>query len=49
MTSLFTVASLAYMLKFLNAHFSEIIRYITLKISVGTNCAMVYQNMDFFV
>ena len=42
------VASLAYILKFLNTYFSEIIRYIPLKVSVGTNCAIVYQNMDSF-
>ena len=35
-------------MKFLNTHFSEIIRYIMLKVSVGTNCAMVYQNMGSF-
>ena len=44
MTSLFTFCLIS--IKFLNTHFSEIIRYITLKVSVGTNCAMVYQNMD---
>ena len=44
MTSLFTFCLIS--INFEVFKHSEIIRYITLKVSLGTNCAMVYQNMD---